>query len=163
MLLCVVPFAEAGTGSAQHKSDPNDARGPLDLEGLTFGYSNGRFSLTLDTYGSWASRHLRGPGDFISLRLSRRQASEPRRLLTIDYKRGKLVARIEDTSQGAPAPTIARPHPTRPDANTVSVNFSKSTWGRLGKRIFWEVSVDDRCAACTDVAPDDGTYFVYRY
>lgn len=162
MLIGVVQAPVAGA-MAQHEPDSNDSRGAIDLELLSFNYANGHFTIGLKAYDNWASNALKGRGSFISVRLSRQQASEPRRLLTIDYKNGHLVARIDDTSKGAPAPTIARPTPKRPHADTVRVRFSKKNWGRLGKRIFWEVSVDERCAGCTDVAPDDGTYYRYNY
>ena len=164
-LLAMAVFAQVAlAGSAtQRKADADDSAGAIDLARVSLGYASGEFTVTIRGHERWGNRKLRGPKTMITTRLSRRDSSEPRRLLTIDYRKGSLVAKIENTAKGAPAPVIARPDPTRPDRKTVRVVFDREDWGRLGKRIFWGVSVDGPCSDCFDSAPDDGSYFRYRF
>ena len=148
---------------ATYYSDADDASGKLDLKGLGFVYKNGKFTITIKTYENWGGHVLKGNSTFITARFSRQQASEPRRLLFIDYKNGELTAEIQDTSQGAPAPVIDNPTPKKPEKNIVKVTFDKETWGKLGKKIFWGVSTELKCDECHDSALDDGSYYRYDF
>ncbi len=159
----VVPAQVAHPSPSTYYSDADDAEGKLDLKGLGFQYQNGKFTVTIKTFENWKGHVLKGQSSLIGVGLTRKQATEPRRLLIVDYKDGELFAQIEDTSKGAPAPVIATPTPKRPEGNVLTVTFDKKHWGKLGKKIFWNVTSDLKCEGCHDASTEDGTYYRYEF
>ena len=129
--MLLLAFASPAAAHKQTKADPNDTQGDLDIREVSFRHANGKFRLTLTTFGNWTVADMESgdspPDNQFIFALDSKGNSDNDYSVIVDALGEKMVAAIYSEASNE----IIAKFPTFKTGKTTGASFRK---GRVEPR-----------------------------
>lgn len=167
LIACIALVALMVSPAAAHrqaKTDPNDTQGDLDIREVSFRDANGRFRLTLTTFGNWTVADMESgdspPDNQFIFALDSKGNSDNDYSVIVDALGGEMVAAIYSEASNE----IVAKFPTFKNGKTTGASFRKGRvdprpsyvkWGAASRATGDRVNCNN---VCLDRVPSNGLY-----